>query len=151
MGCRQALSTAIKNEMLTLTTYFDNSSVFESPNFASNTPAALIVPSNTASDYSTSQDNKRVYAFTLLLLEKIEGDSSLNNVYSSMRGIEDAVMDVLDLNPTFSNVSLALPAGYAIIDSLATPSNWERVQDFNMGQFLVAEVDIRVYIDRDLS
>ena len=151
MGTRQALSTAIRDKLLTLTDYFDEQSVWEHPNFSSQPPAALILPSGVDPEYSTNISNKRLYSFAIILMDKIDGDANLNVTYARMRAIEDAVMDVLDIDPTFQIVGLTLPSGYAIIDSQAAPSTWERVQDDDLGQMLLAEVNIRVYIDRDIE
>jgi len=103
-------------------------------------PAATIVPSDNESDFETTTENQRVYAFTIRLFSQIKG-SGLEKAYGQMYNLIDEVLDEFDKDQGLSG--LTLPTGYTMIISEALPSAVGLVAETDL---LMAMVTIRVRI-----
>lgn len=121
-------------------------------------PGATIVPSANDGDYETTEENVRIYAFTVRLFvnrtvrTKKEADEVLSDLV-------DSVLDDFDkyygLSATGTDGSvipggaIENPAGYLFINIFAVPSIWGYAG--RESEFRVAELTIRCRVNVDLS
>lgn len=94
-------------------TYINEVSVYDKPAFSSS-PAATVVPSGNASDYATSVDNNRMYAFTVTILVPYDAEGAAN-AESTLTEIIDSLLDDFDQDFTLSGSCLLMTAA---------PSEW---------------------------
>ena len=103
-------------------------------------PAATIVPSENESDFETTTENTRVYAFAVRLFSQIKG-SGLEKAYGQMYNLIDEVLDEFDKDQALTG--LTMPDGYTLEISEALPSSVGLVAETDL---LMAMVNIRVRI-----
>jgi len=84
-------------------------------------PVAVVTPSGNESDYSTTKENERIYAFNLKLFVS-RTDREPEQADRVLRNLVDSVLDDFDKDYYF--VGLTVPTGYTMINVFATPSNW---------------------------
>lgn len=107
-------------------------------------PVAIVVPSGNESDYKTTNENERVYAFTIRLIisrtvrEKDESDAVL-------RTLLESVLDDFDKNYSFSGIET--PSGYQMINVFALPSQWGYTGGEDEYRVVEVNVRCRVYVD----
>jgi hypothetical protein len=110
-------------------------------------PVAVIIPSNNESDYNTTADNVRIYAFKIsIFVSRVI--RTKDEAESVMRDIVTAVIDDFDKDYTLSG--LKCPTGYTFINVFATPSAWGYVGAES--EYRVAEINLqcRVLVDTTL-
>jgi len=107
-------------------------------------PSAVIVPSDNDSEYSTTVDNSRVYAFSVFLFvargDNFYSDSEADRV---LRALVDSVLDDFDSDWQLSG--LTLNTGYSMLFMEAAPSSWgytDREMVYRM-----AEITLRVHLN----
>lgn len=121
-------------------------------------PGVTIVPSANDSDYETTEENVRIYAFTVRLFvnrtlrEKKEADEVLSDLV-------DSVLDDFDkyygLSATGTDGSaipggaIVNPAGYLFINIFAVPSVWGYVG--REDEYRSCELTIRARVNIDLT
>lgn len=109
-------------------------------------PAAIVVPSDNESSYSTFNSNERVYAFSLKLLVS-RSERTLKDVDKVMRNLVDSVLDDFDKDYYFSG--LITPTGYTMINVFATPSKWG--YSGREDEYRVAEIMLKCRIIVDVT
>ena len=111
-------------------------------------PAVVVVPSDSEGEYSTSNDNERVYAFSVFLFvargDNYYSDSEADRV---MRTLVDSVIDNFDSN--WQLTGLELNTGYSMLYMEAAPSSWGYV-DREMS-YRMAEITLRIHLDVDTN
>lgn len=118
------------------------------PSDLEGTPIATIVPSGNDSDYATTTENERIYAFTIRLYAKrLSGEENERNSELAMRELVDSVLDDLDKNHRLTGLSLN--TGYCYLYLEATPSSWIYIIGEN--GYRIAELSLRVHFDVDVT
>lgn len=116
-------------------------------------PVASIIPSSNESDYRTTSENRRSYAFSVRLWVKRGDPRSDAKVDQIMRELCDSVLDDFDRYYTFGTGSpgatLVQPTGYTIIRLHALPSTWGYVE--REALYRIADVTVRVEVDVDVT
>lgn len=109
-------------------------------------PAVTLTPSSNESDYSTTTENERVYAFKILIFvdRTARGDTDSERI---MRALVDSVLDDLDKNYTLSGI--VANTGYTMLYTEAMPSMWGYVERENI--YRVAEITVRCHLDVDVT
>ena len=123
-----------------------------SPTFQFNGfPGAFIVPSGNESDFLTTNDNQRVYAFKIWIFTEYD-QTNKETAYTSLVSAVDAVIDKIDKqeNPDQDSRSMAneLGAGVTLLAVLATPSRFALDEETKL---LGAEVSVRCKTTVDLT
>lgn len=117
-------------------------------------PAASVFMSENQSDYETTSENLRVYAFSVFVYYPTKGldGESIDVAISALEGLVDTIIDTIDQedlkDSTERTVGVDLPANSQFINIFATPSLWGEVP----GEELVfSEIIVRVRISKDVS
>lgn len=116
-------------------------------------PVATIQPSANESDYRSTSDNRRMYAFSLQLWVKRDGARDAKEAENTLTDLVDSVVDDFDRYFTLGQGSpgtLTLPSGYLIVKVRATPSAWFYANRENGVLYRAAEVILRVEMDVDV-
>lgn len=114
-------------------------------------PAAYVVPSDQASDYETTVENERTYAFIVRVFYDTK-DTPMDAAMTSLEALVDDILDEFDkedmreVDRTIAKDDL--PEGYTFLNIRAHPSAWGELPEQNL---LMAEVTCRVRISRDIS
>lgn len=91
-------------------------------------PAVTITPSANESDYRTTSENRRVYAFSIQLWVKRGAPRNDKSAEDALTELIDSVLDDFDKYYTLGSGSpgsaLVLPTGYTMIRTHAAPSSW---------------------------
>jgi hypothetical protein len=110
-------------------------------------PVATITPSDNSSDFNTTAENERVYAFTIrvfvnrtVLKSGIDTKSDADRI---LRNIVDKIINVLDKNFDLPNITN--PVGYTFINLFATPSSWGYAGG-RESEFRAAEINVRARV-----
>lgn len=119
--------------------------VFEVEKF-NGTPSATIVPSSNESDYNTTDENMRIYAYNITLFVN-RSKKSKKDADRILRNLVDSVIDDFDKDYTFSGIEN--PTGYTFINTFATPSLWG--YSGREDEFRVCEISIRCRVSIDLN
>lgn len=114
---------------------------------ATGTPFATITPSANEGAYSSTSENRRVYAFLLRLFVERVGQGNEDNADTAMRGLIDSVLNDLDKNWKMSTVENA--AGQTFLFMEAAPSSWGYIG--REMQYRVAEINIRCHVNVDVN
>lgn len=110
-------------------------------------PAAVVVPSGNESDYNTSSENERIYAFNIKLFvtrSKVRDNKNADRV---LRDLVSSVIDDFDKDYFFEGLSM--PTGYTMINVFAVPSAWGYAG--REDEFRVAEIDLRCRVFVDIT
>lgn len=110
-------------------------------------PVATITPSDNASEYSSTKENRRIYAFTIRLFVMRGGAITNQKCDSTMRNLTDSVLDDLDKNWNLSGISN--PTGYQFLLLKAMPSQWGYAG--REMEYRVAEIKIQCVVDVDTT
>jgi len=127
-------------------TLLQNVYVFETIE-AEGEPFASITPSANESEYDTTTENTRVYAFTIRLFKERGGETDQEDAEAAMRELVDSVLDDMDKNWDLSG--LPTPAGYTYLFMEAAPAAWGYVER-EVGLRL-AEINLRVHFHIDTN
>lgn len=115
-------------------------------------PAITITPSANSGEYSTNQENARVYAFTgrVWVDRTARGDAKSEQVAVEL---VDSMIDLLDRYYTLGSGSpgtaLSVPTGYTVIRTEAAPAAWFYVD--REKTYRLAEIAIRVHVRVDVE
>ena len=109
-------------------------------------PVAIVIPSNNSNDYDTTQENIRIYAYTIRLFvnRTVRSKEKADEV---LRNLVDSVIDDLDKDYTFSGISN--PTGYTFINTFAMPSVWGYVG--REDEYRVAEISVQCRVSVDVT
>lgn len=122
---------------------------YEASNFEG-FPVLTITPANNESAFSTTTENRRVYAFTARIYnERGSDNASQEACENTMRELLDSVLDALDKRYYSLGSSIASGTGYTFLFVRAAPSTWGYAGGAN--EYRVAEVLIRVEYDIDTN
>lgn len=116
-------------------------------------PVATITPSANDSDYRTTSENRRVYAFSLQIWVKRGEPRDEKEAEETLTDLVDSVLDDFDKYFTLGQGSpgtLTLPTGYLIIKVRATPSSWFYATREPGILYRAAEVRLQVEVDVDV-
>lgn len=119
---------------------------YEATQFNSS-PVAVITPADSESAYHTTNENRRIYAFTVRLLVLREAQQSQKTVDAALRDLVDRVINVLDINYTLSGTTV--PTGYQLLFMRSAPSAWGYLERENI--FRTADISIQVVVDVDVN
>lgn len=143
----QNMSAAIKNvlESTTINSQAIFADVEEYPTTDfTGVPAATIVPSDNTSDYATSTQNMRVYAFFVDIYFPIESvGGGYANAFTTMRQLVDIALDAFD-NSNDLNLANKYGSSYdTICDFLRpVPAAWAMVETA-AGDMLTARITLQ--------
>ena len=105
-------------------------------------PACVIIPSENESDYNTTEENVRIYAFAVRLYVNRTispvGTDAKTEADRKLRNLVDSVLDDFDKNYTLTGISN--PTGYTFINLFAMPSTWGysgREDEFRSAELIV--------------
>jgi len=126
---------------------------YEPSNFGGD-PVATLVPSSNESDYSTTAENERVYAFMLTLwIKRTDKPNDEAKVEAMMRELVDSVLDDLDKSYTLGagtpGDSLVSKTGYDMLYMEASPSSWVYTDRETL--YRGAEIDLRIHFDVNVN
>lgn len=114
-------------------------------------PACTITPSSNESDYNTTDENVRIYAFNVRLYVNRtiapSGKDPKSDADRKLRNLVDSVLDDFDKNYTLTGI--VNPTGYTFINLFALPSTWG--YSGREDNFRVAELLVTCRISVDLS
>ncbi len=120
---------------------------YEASNFEGY-PALTLTPAANESAYSTTTENRRIYAFTArIYVERGSTNQNQSDCENTLRELVDSVLDAIDKRHT--SLSIASQTGYTFLFMHAAPSQWGYAGGAN--QLRVAEVLIRVEFDIDVN
>ena len=131
------LATVSKIQYLTDDPTLDNVTGF---------PAAVVVPSDQESDYETTTENQRVYAFDIFLLYDAKG-TTISNAIDALYDLVDDVLDLFDDDPRLTG-TLTVPTGYTMLDIRPTSGGWGQITERNL---ITATVKVRALISYDTT
>lgn len=116
-------------------------------------PVATLVPSNNESDYRTTTNNARIYAFRLQLWVKRAEPRDDEEAEEVLTDLLDTILDDFDKYYTLGTGSpgdaLVLPTGYTMIMLEALPSAWFYSERETL--YRGAEIILRVHVDVDVT
>ncbi len=114
-------------------------------------PAAHVVNSDNESDYESTTENVRTYAFMV----RVFYETKVTGVGDSLEALEKIVDSVLDLfdqedqkGVSTRTVGVDLPARYTFLNIWATPSAFGEVEG---EELIMAQLAIRVRISVDIQ
>ena len=114
-------------------------------------PAAHIVPSDNESDYETTTENVRTYAFMV----RIFYETKVTGVGEALEALEKIVDSVLDLfdqedqkGASSRTVGIDLPSRYTYLNIWAVPAGWGEVDG---EELIMAQLSVRVRISVDIQ
>lgn len=114
-------------------------------------PAAHVIPSQTISDYETTTENVRTYAFTVRIFYETKA-TSLEDAFAALEEVVDSVLDLFDQEDQKGSdtrtVGVNLPTGYQFLNIWATPSLWGELPG---EQLILAELSVKVRISVDVT
>lgn len=111
-------------------------------------PALTLTPSANENEYSTTTENRRVYAFVVrLYVERGSGADAEDTCERTMRQLVDTVLD--DLDKSYNITTISLQTGYTFLFMNATPSIWGYVGKEN--EMRVAEIKVQLHFDIDVN
>jgi hypothetical protein len=134
------------NTILTANTLIQKVYLYETAE-SIGTPFATITPSANESDYHSTTENRRVYAFNIRLFVERAGQSQAGPADSAMRELVDSVLDDLDANYTLSGTTAK--TGYTVLFSRATPSAWAYAG--REMEYRVAEIRVQAVVLVDVG
>lgn len=111
-------------------------------------PALTLTPSGNESEYSSTTENNRTYAFVVrLYVDRPAGNTSENTTETTLRQLVDDVLNRLDFNHQLDNISL--DTGYTFLFMEAAPSRWGYAGRETIQR--VAEINIRIHFHVDTT
>lgn len=109
-------------------------------------PAVYVVQSDNSSDYDTTTENERNYAFVIRIFYSTKS-LGVASALSRLEQTVDAVLDAIDkdsIKPVGTRVvGVSMPTGYTWINTFAVPSSFGEVDG---EQLLTAEIRVRVRV-----
>lgn len=139
-----------------LKTLLDNTGLFQEtsafPKLEFNGyPAAYVVQSDNESDYNTTTENSRIYAFIMRMFYSTKS-IGVATALQRLEVIVDSVIDAIDSDSfkavTSRVIGINMPAKYQWINTYASPSLYGEVE----GQELVmAELKVRIKVLFDIT
>lgn len=114
-------------------------------------PAATVTPSDQESDYQTTTENVRTYAFIIRIFYETK-NTGIADALNALEDIVDSVLDAFDQEDLKSAsarvVGINLPSGYTFLNIWATPSVWGEIPD---QELIMAELKVRIRLSIDIT
>jgi len=114
-------------------------------------PSAYVVQSDNESNYNTTSENARVYAFLVRIFystKKVGVATGLER----LEEIVDAILDDIDQDAYKSSdsrvIGIGMPAGYTWVNTFAAPSIFGEVEG---EELVMAELNIKIKVIRDIT
>jgi len=111
-------------------------------------PFAIIVPSDNESEYETTQENVRVYAFKVMIFvsRTVRSESKAEDVLGD---IVDSVIDDFDKDFLLTTIGQPVKTGYTFLQVFAVPSSWGYALPED--EYRVAIINLRTLVSVDLN
>lgn len=138
------LTTALKN-ILIANTDIEDTFDYEKGDFKSD-PVAIITPSGNDAEYSTTTENRRIYAFNIKILVDMSA-RAVEDAERVMRELVDTVIDDIDKNYTLTGIEN--PTGKTLLFVEALPSAWGDI-DGDV-KYRVADITVRCHVNVDVG
>jgi len=126
--------------------------IFEAEKFEGS-PSVTITPSSNSSEYSSLEENERIYAFNIrIYINRTKAPSGTDVEYwcdERMREIVDSVLDDLDKSYLLDDVDFSGLTGYTFMNLFAIPSVWGYAE--REDEFRVAEINVRARVMIDVN
>jgi len=126
--------------------------IFEAEKFEGS-PSVTITPSSNSSEYSSLEENERIYAFNIrVYVNRTKAPSNTDVEYwcdERMREIVDSILDDLDKNYLLDDVDFSGLTGYTFMNLFAIPSVWGYAE--REDEFRVAEINVRARVMIDVN
>jgi hypothetical protein len=103
-------------------------------------PSALLIKSDSASDYETTRDNRRTYVYYVYILQEVES-TGITEADQILAEVADQVMDAIDNDYTLGGTAIMVRA---------VPSIWGNMQ-IGTGQAQFARLTVEVDILYELT
>lgn len=117
----------------------------------SHDPSCTVTPSENSGDYNTTEENIRIYAFTIRLFVNrtiaITGKDIKKEADRKMRNLVDSVLD--DFDKQYWLPGIVNPTGYTFINLFATPSQWGYAG--RESEFRACEVKVQCRVSVDVN
>lgn len=114
-------------------------------------PSAHIVPSDNTSDYETTHENERVYAWNIRLFYETK-DTGIEEAFDALEEVVDEVIDLFDQEDLKGSneriVAVNLPSRYTFINLFAIPNRWGELPE---EQLIMAEITVRIRLSIDVT
>lgn len=109
-------------------------------------PVATLTPSANEAHYSSTTENRRVYAFIIRLFvdRTSRGDETCERITTTL---VDTVIDDIDKDYTLTGI--VPPTGYTMLFVEATPANWGYAGREEV--YRVAEIVVKCHVDVDVN
>jgi hypothetical protein len=115
-------------------------------------PVVTITPSSSESDYRSTKENRRIYAFNLTVWVKRSAPRTAQTAENVLTEVVDSICDDFDKYFTLGvgspGAALSLPTGYTMIMVQATPSAW--MYSERETWYRGAEIKIKCEVDVDV-
>lgn len=126
--------------------------VFSTPTLKSTgNPFAYVVHSDSLSDYETTTENIRTYAFIVRAFYQTK-NIGVDIALQRLEKVVDAILDKFDQEDlkgsSSRTVGISLPSGYTFINILAHPSEWGELPG---EELVMAEIRVKVKISIDIT
>ncbi len=114
-------------------------------------PAAHIVNSDNESDYETTTENVRTYAFMVRVFyeTKVKG---IGGALEALEKIVDSLLDLIDQEDqkgaVTRTIGVNLPARYTYLNTWAVPTGWGQVEG---EELIMAQLSVRVRVSVDIQ
>ena len=111
-------------------------------------PAAVVVPSDQDSDYETTTENERVYAFIISVFQETK-KTGLETALDALYDLIDDISDSFDQDQQLTDDgTLSLASRYTIIAVEPVRGPWELLEDANL---LKVDLMIRIRVSVDIT
>ena len=113
-------------------------------------PGAYVVPSTNESDYETTTENERVYAFLVRVFYETK-DGGIENALIALEGAVDSIMDAVDEDSYKGAdrvIGVDLPAKYTYLHTYAINGEWGTIEEESL---VFTELTIRVHLSVDIT
>ena len=114
-------------------------------------PSCTITPAENESDYSTNEENTRIYAFNIRLFVNRENAPSgqVSEIWADklLRGLCDEILNKLDKNYSLSGIENT--TGNTFINLAATPSVWG--YSLREQEYRSCEINVRARVRVDVN
>lgn len=114
-------------------------------------PACYVIPSENESDYETTRENVRVYAFSVRVFYETR-DTGVADALTSLESLVDTILDTFDKEDlkgsTTRTIGTDLSSGYQFLNIFAHPTAWGEILDENL---IMAEIVVKIRVSIDLT
>ena len=110
-----------------------------------------MVQSDNVSEFETTSENQRIYAFVVRLFYQTK-NIGVDTAVERLEKVVDTVLDELDKedqrDSSARTIGISLPSGYQFLSILAHPSEWGELPE---QELVMAEIRIQIKLSRDIE